>query len=521
MSKHVLVGAGVGSGLALARAFVLGSAPPQPASLTEIGPRITVAQVRERLNQIADKFETDAASGASTVAIDIMFTFAAILRDPELGDRVKGQMAEGANPARAVANALNTFSRPLIDAGGPFAERAQDLADLGDRVVRELEGRQPVDQFPNEPFILVADSISPLDAAKLDPARVKAVITSGGSTTSHSAIIIRAANLPTVVGVVGTGLITNGTELLVDATSGQVFVEPSDSQIKRYKRASLPDAPDSDWVEIDAELPVKLLANLGSSYEGGAALRAGAQGVGLFRTELLYLGRTKPPEYEEQAYEYSRMLARFQGKRVIARVLDLDDDKPLPFLEPAGVGRYANRGLQVLLANCEVLVTQLEALAAAGRYYPKTELWVMAPMVLSAEEAEEFAALARAAGHSHVGIMIEVPEITEAGILDRVLEAVDFVSLGTNDLTNYVLGTDRLSGPASLADVRRPEVLTVIKRVVDAAKLHGKPVSICGEAGSDPHLAKMFIELGIDSLSASPALLPQLRVALASAQMFG
>jgi len=521
MSKRVLVGAGVGSGLALGPAFVFGSTPTQAIDIVDPSQRLTLAQVRERLAEIADQFEADAQAGSSKVAFDILYTFAAILRDPELADRVKGQMAEGAHPTRAVTSALNSFSRPLIEAGGPFAERAQDLTDLGARVIRELEGLPEVSPFPTEPFILVADSLSPLDAARLDPKLTKAVILSGGSTTSHSAIIVRALNLPTVVGVAGTGLIASGAEILVDATSGQVFVEPSESEIKRYRRASLPDAPDSDWVEIDAELPVKLLANLGSSYEGAAALRAGAQGVGLFRTELLYLGRNDAPTYEEQVFEYSRMLARFQGKRVIARVLDLDDDKPLPFLKPAGSGRYINRGLQVLLANREVLVTQLEALAAASRYYPKTDLWVMAPMVLNPAEAIEFVQLARAAGHRQVGIMIEVPEITEPEILAQVLAAVDFVSLGTNDLTNYVLGTDRSTGGASLADVRRPEVLSVIKRVVDLAKVHETPVSVCGEAGSDPHLAKMFIELGIDSLSASPALLPQLRVALASAQMFG
>lgn len=521
MSKHVLVGAGVGSGLAFGPAFVFGLTPTQAITIVDPSQRLTLAQVRQRLAEIADQFEADAQAGGSKVASDILYTFSAILRDPELADRVKGQMAEGAHPARAVANALKSFSRPLTDAGGPFAERAEDLTDLGDRVIRELEGRPEATPFPTEPFILVAESLSPLDAARLDRQLVKAVILSGGSTTSHSAIIVRALNLPTVVGVAGIGLIATGTEILVDATSGQVFVEPSESEIKRYRRASLPDAPDSDWVEIDAELPVKLLANLGSSYEGAAALRAGAQGVGLFRTELLYLGRNEPPTYEEQVFEYSRMLARFQGKRVIARVLDLDDDKPLPFLQPAGAGRYANRGLQVLLANREVLLTQLEALAAAARYYPKTDLWVMAPMVLNHEEAGEFVQLARVAGHQSVGIMIEVPEITEPEMLEKVLAVVDFVSLGTNDLTNYVLGTNRLTGAAALGDVRRPEVLRVIKRVVDLARAHNTPVSICGEAGSDPHLAKMFIDLGIDSLSASPALLPQLRVALASAQMFG
>jgi phosphotransferase system enzyme I (PtsI) len=521
MAKRVLVGAGVGTGVAFGRAFVLGSASANLDAITTPDQRLTAAAVVEKLEEFASQLETEANSSSSETAKQIITVFAFTLRDPELLERIKLQIAEGATASRAVSSAIEFFSRKLVAAGGPFAERAQDLIDLSNRVVRMLDGRSDEQTFPDEPFILIAESISPMDAAALDPTRVLAVVTSGGSPTSHSAIITRAANLPTVVGVVGAALITTGTPLIVDATSGQVFIEPRSAEFKRYSKAAVPANPDADWVELDAELPVKLYANLGSSYEGAAAIHAGALGVGLFRTELLYLGRTEPPSFEQQVYEYSRLFARFQGKRVIARVLDLDDDKPLPFLSPAGTGRYANRGLQVLLANREVLITQLEALAKAASYYPKTEVWVMAPMVLSADEALEFVELAKTSGLPTVGAMVEVPEFVEPKTLDRVVEAVDFLSIGTNDLTNFVLNTDRQSVQATLADVRRPEVLEVIAAVTAAAAKKGIPVSVCGESASDPESARIFIDLGVDSLSASPALLPQLRVALASMQMFG
>jgi phosphotransferase system enzyme I (PtsI) len=308
---------------------------------------------------------------------------------------------------------------------------------------------------------------------------------------------------------------------LVDASSGQVFLDPTAERIEHYSTAANLDTQVIRLLEDDREAPVTLLANLGSSFEAAGALAAGAKGVGLFRTELLYLGQQEPPTCEEQFVEYSSLLAAFTGKRVLVRVLDLDFDKPLPFLREAGQGKYANRGLQVLLANPEVLETQLTALARAQKANPKTDLWVMAPMVLSVSEAQQFASIARAAGLKKVGVMIEVPEVTEPGVIEGVIDAVDFLSIGTNDLTHYALGKSRhkagdgaVSGTISLSETRKPEVLDLIRRVIVAAKLAGKPVGICGESASDPESPKLFIALGVDSLSASSALLPQLKAAL-------
>jgi phosphotransferase system enzyme I (PtsI) len=226
---------------------------------------------------------------------------------------------------------------------------------------------------------------------------------------------------------------------------------------------------------------------------------------------------------DEQFAEYSNLLAAFIGKRVLARVLDLDFDKPLPFLREAGQGKYANRGLQVLLANPDVLNTQLAALANAQNANPLTDLWVMAPMVLSVDEAKQFAGLARAAGLKNVGVMIEVPEVAEPGIIEGIVDVVDFISIGTNDLTHYTLGKSRhsvgegaVAGTITLAETRHPEVMVIIERVIAAALAAGKPVGICGESASDPESAKLFIALGADSLSASASLLPQLKAALLS-----
>ena len=531
MAKRILVGAGVGTGVTYGPAFVLSRPGQSVSELTAPMARLTLGAMRDKLDAVAAELENTSAESANSTTAEVMQALAMILRDPALFDEIKSHMSEGAAASRAVSGAFRKFARKLSDLGGYFAERAGDLDALAERVIASIEGTD-APQFPTEPFVLVSESLSPVDAANLNRERVLGVITIEGTSTSHSAIITRAANLPTVMGAIGAGVIRTGDQLLVDATSGQVFVEPTREEVEHYRRASIPrHTTAEDWRELNAELPVKLFANIGSSFEGAAALKAGAQGVGLFRTELLYLGRLRPPTFDSQVFEYIKLLARFQGKRVIARVLDLDLDKPLPFLQEAGQGRYANRGLQVLLANREVLVNQLAALALAGRTYPGTELWVMAPMVLSAAEAREFVALAHSVGlgqgedvpadlavpNSRVGVMIEVPEVAAPAELAELMSAVDFVSIGTNDLTQYVLGVSRHEtgrGQPGIADARHPDVMALIERVIAAAKEQGKPVSVCGEAAADPTTARKLIELGVDSLSASPALLPQLRMTL-------
>ena len=518
MAERFLVGAGVGSGVAHGPAFVLAQPEAALAQISKPGNRIGMIAIQKAMLSVAEELEAVTTVGE---AKDVMQALAMILRDPVLFDVVKAHLSEGAEAADAIRRAFARFARQLESLGGYFAERAADLGYLANRVIAELAGELPPVEFPTEPFILVSDSISPMDAAKLDPKRVLAVITSDGTPTSHSAIIVRAARLPMVVGLVGSGLIRSGSDLLVDASSGQVFLDPSAERIEHYSTAASLDTRVIRLLEDDREAPITLLANLGSSFEAAGALAAGAKGVGLFRTELLYLGETEPPGQDEQFVEYSNLLAAFTGKRVLARVLDLDFDKPLPFLREAGEGKYANRGLQVLLANPEVLATQLAALAKAQQANPKTDLWVMAPMVLSVDEAQQFAKLARAAGLKRVGVMIEVPEVAQPGVIEGIIDAVDFISIGTNDLTHYALGKSRhsagdgaVAGTITLAETRRPEVMSLIETVIGAARLAGKPVGICGESASDPESAKIFIGLGADSLSASASLLPQLKAAL-------
>jgi phosphotransferase system enzyme I (PtsI) len=508
----------VGSGIAKAPAFLLLS-PESSADTSANNPDLLgLDAVEVAINSLAMQLEAkakDPETGGQADGGDVLLALAAMLRDPALHDSIKDFINSGSGAERAVRGAFNGFARKLERLGGYFAERSADLQDLANKVVDRLVGRDEDLAFPESPFVLITTELSPILAAELRKTKVVAVITEKGSVTSHSAIITRGANLPTVMGVVGSCDIDPGTEILVDATSGQVFVQPDEDELRTYQSAAFPTTTLMDALPSPDELPVRLMANLGSSYEIPTAIKAGAQGVGLFRTELLFLGHKRPPTRDEQVFEYTKLLAGFQGSRVIVRVLDIDIDKPLSFLTGAGTGRYRNRGLQVLLANRAVLETQLKALAMASEYYPGTDLWVMAPMVLNLKEAKFFVELARSFGLKKVGLMIEVPEIAKPRKVRKLLKFTDFISIGTNDLTQYVLNRSRYSSNLSMSETRNNKVLSIIDGIIQECKKAGKHVSICGEAAADPASAKIFIRMGVNSLSASPALIPSLATALA------
>ena len=507
MSERVLVGAGVGTGIAIGRAFTYRTDSYVPWDLEDAGSNRGLRAIREALAQVDMEL---AKLDSNSEAVEIIEAMRMVLRDPELLSSIKEFLADGANTQRAVSGAFKRAAGQLSKLGVYFSDRASDVLELGNKVIHKLAGRKDV-LWPEEPFILVTDNIGPIEMSNLANSKIVGLVTSSGSATSHTAILARASGLPAVVSVLGVELISNGTQLILDSSSGQVFVAPDETELSQYSQAKEVNLQTQAIRIVKThELPVLLYANLGSSSEALSARAFGAQGVGLFRTELLFLGEKTAPSLDEQVLEYSRVLAEFSNQVVIVRVLDLDTDKPLPFLKLVEKGKYANRGFQALLANPLVLETQLKALAIASKSYPATSVWVMAPMVTTAQQARVFVSMAHEVGLATVGVMIEVPEVCEKNVLEEILGLVDFVSIGTNDLTQYTLGQDRLSSPLPVSDVRKPEVMQLIERVVTLAKSHGKPVGICGEAASDPESAQLFIDLGVTSLSVSPALLPGL-----------
>ena len=507
MSERVLVGAGVGAGVAIANAFIYKTHRYVPWDIELAGTSRGLLAIKDALAAVTKDIQ-EVSSKSDPEAKEILEAMLLILKDSSLLEEIKLRLADGANSKRAVLGAFSAAAKELQTLGQYFSERAADVNELGEKVIAKLIG-ETEETWPNEPFVLVSENIGPIDFSKLVGTQIKGIVLSSSSPTSHTAILARAANLPCVVSVVGAELISAGVELIVDSSSGQVLVEPDEIELEQYQKSLTIKHTKIDMSKIK-NLPVALYANLGSSSESAAAKSFGASGVGLFRTELLFLGEKQAPSFEAQVLEYSRLLAEFPNQVVIVRVLDLDTDKPLPFLKPVGGGKYANRGFEALLANPEVLSTQLRALAEAHKAYPLAKLWVMAPMVSTATQAKEFVKVAKSAGLKTVGVMVEVPEVCEETTLDTILQQVDFVSIGTNDLTQYTLSRNRLSSPTQVSEVRNPEVMDLIERVTRTAKKYNKPVGICGEAASDPESARMFIDLGVTSLSASPALLPGL-----------
>ncbi len=513
MSERVLVGAGVGTGVSIASAFIYRTDRYVPWDSEALGSTRGLIAIKAALADVAQEIDK-ARESTDEESADILDALKLVLEDESLMENIKVRLADGANSQRAVIGAFKSAAQVLSQLGDYFAERSNDIIELGERVIDKLNGKQD-SVWPSEPFVLVTDNLGPLEMVKLQSSAIIGLVTSLGSPTSHTSILARGMNLPTVVSVSGAEFIQAGDQLIVDSSSGQVFVKPDETEISQYVNAVADKA--QEIVDVQAlELPVKLYANLGSSSEGAAALSFGAQGVGLFRTELLFLGEKVAPSLETQVLEYSRLLDQFPNQVVIVRVLDLDTDKPLPFLKLTETGKYANRGFQALLANPEALITQLTALALAAQKYPEAKLWVMAPMVSTADQAIQFVEMAKKLGLETVGVMIEVPEVCEPEVLEQIVAVVDFLSIGTNDLTQYTLNQDRLGSTQALSMVREPEVLELIRRVTEFATKAGKPIGICGEAASDYESAKLFIEYGVSSLSLSPALIPGLARELSS-----
>lgn len=518
---------GVGIGLGVAQGPVARMAEPLPAP-EDTPSTATVeeetARVRAAVAAVARELEERGAQ-AGGAARDVLEAQAMMAEDPTLESEVDTRLAAGKTGERAVFDAFASFREQLTALGGYLGERAADLDDVAQRVIARLRGvAAPGIPDPGHPFVLVAKDLAPADTALLDLDKVLALITTEGGPTSHTAILAREKSIVAIVGVAGAKDLADGTEVIVDAAAGVVIVDPSEDEKTRATnraadRAAAASAPLTPGALADGTA-VPLLANLGKPEGAVEAVELGAEGVGLFRTEFLFLSSSSAPTVEEQREAYTKLLSAFPGKKVVVRVLDAGADKPLAFLNDAHEDNPALglRGIRALRASEDILREQLTALAeadAATRATPEgpADLWVMAPMVATVEETEYFTALARDYGIKTAGVMVEVP--SAALLADRVLARADFASIGTNDLTQYTMAADRLLGSvASFQDPWHPAVLRLIQEVGAAGAAHGKPVGICGEAAADPLLAVVLVGLGATSLSMAPTALADVRATL-------
>lgn len=475
-------GVGIGRGVAVGPVIRMAAPLPEPSDAPRaesISAETEIARVEKSLalvNADLNRRAEEAANGdeGAKQAAPILQAIAMFASDPSLAQSIKDLINQGKTAERAVLEGFGAVEDMFRAIGGYQAERAADLHDVGQRVIADLMGA-PAPGLPvsETPFVLVAEDLSPADTAALDMSKTLAIVTSQGGPTSHTAILARARGIVAVVSAAEAAELENGTNVIVNAAKGEIVVNPSEDEI------------------------------------------AAAEGVGLFRTEFLFIGNSEPPSVEEQTKAYTELLSQFPGKKVVIRMLDAGADKPLPFLTPEDEPNPALglRGLRTLRAHMDVLEGQLKALAAADAV-TDANLWVMAPMVADQHEADYFVKLGKSFGLKFVGAMAEVPSI--ALMADKVADVADFVSIGTNDLTQYTLAADRTLGSvANYQTAWHPAVLRAIKMICDAGNAKGMPVGVCGEAAADPDLAVVLAGLGVNSLSMTPVALDDVRAALA------
>ena len=408
-------------------------------------------------------------------------------------------------------------------------ERAADVKDISNRLIRVLMGKQSGGITGNEPVILVAEDLAPSETVQLDKSLVLSFVTKHGSTNSHTAILARTMNIPALIGVpMDLNGLKTGMTAVVDGFSGQVIFEPEEDvrketekrmQEEAEKQKLLEELKGKENVTPDGR-KINIYANIGSVGDLGYVMENDAGGIGLFRSEFLYLGRNDFPTEEEQFQAYKQAVQTMAGKKVIIRTLDIGADKQVEYFN---LGKEENpalgyRAIRICLKQPEIFKAQLRALFRAAVY---GNLSVMYPMITSTEEVEKIYAIVAEVEEElkkqevqykipEQGIMIETPAAVM--ISDRLAEMVDFFSIGTNDLTQYTLAIDRQN--EQLDDFYNPHheaVLRMIRMVVENAHKCGKWAGICGELGADLTLTEQFVRMGVDELSVAPSMILKLR----------
>jgi phosphotransferase system enzyme I (PtsI) len=521
-SPSLLQGIGVCPGRAAGPVALMGPRPRLPADRPEVGDAEAEATAAlAALTATAEDLERRAASTAIPGAAEVLEATAMIARDPSLEESIRSAIAKGEPAAWAVNVAFDGFRALLLDLGGYMAERVGDLDDVRDRTIARLLG-QPLPGVPerDSPFVLVADDLAPADTVTLTPERVLALVTVRGGPTSHTAILARSLGIPAIVAVAEAASLREGELVEIDGDTGRIRLgiapdEAADTNRHERERRATRAASRGPGRTADGH-PVALLLNIGDAAGAAAVAKVDAEGVGLFRTEFLYLDRQDAPPIDEQVALYTGVLGAMGGRKIVVRTLDAGADKPLPFLNQEHEENPALgvRGLRTARRSPEVLADQLAALALAQRATGAV-VWVMAPMVATAAEAKGFVDLAHEHGLPIAGVMVEIPAAALRAA--DLLEHADFLSIGTNDLAQYTLATDRMAGElADLLDPWQPALLDLIRMTAEAGHAAGKSVGVCGEAAASPTLAPVLVGLGITSLSMSASAVADVRDALAA-----
>ena len=460
-----------------------------------------------------------------------------IAQDPSLSDGIKSLVESGhTNVVAATAQTIETFANIFLGMEDPYMrERGADIKDIGDRLMRNMLGMNPrgLSHISGE-VILVAQDLAPSDTASLDKNVVKGIVTAAGGPTSHAAIMARTLEIPAVMGVGDIESFVDGDKAVVLGTDGIVEMNPSDADWDEYTNQAAAFQEELKRLRESANLEatttdghhVELFGNIGKAKDAKNALTMGAQGIGLYRTEFLYMENDELPAEDVQFEEYKKVAQDMKGKPVIIRTMDIGGDKELKCLDlPSEMNPFLGyRAIRISLNRPDIFKVQLRALLRASAF---GDIHIMYPMIASVEEVKQANAMLdeckeelTAEGKEFnkdikVGIMIEVPA---AAVISPILaKYVDFFSIGTNDLCQYTLAVDRMNEAiGSLYQPLHPGVLRLIKHVIDASHEQGKFTGMCGELASDPVATMILLGLGLDEFSMTASSIPLIKNILRS-----
>ena len=499
--------------------------PSDPERVEERKQRERVERAVERTLENLRAERTRTAERVGEEQAQIFDTHLQFVRDPQIEGGIDEVIADGLPAEHAVDRAFAEAIEQFESAGGIPTERTDDLREVRNRLLRHLLDVEPTDlsDLPPE-SVVVAERLGPADTAQLDPDRVAGFVTATGGRTSHAAIMARSLGIPAVVGVDGLDGIPDAATLAVDGEAGEVVVDPSPGRLERVREVDRAVDVRHEPVSTADGRSIEVAANVGTATEAPGAQKQGADGVGLFRTEFLFLEGERPPSEDEQHEAFVDVLETFEGNRVVVRTLDVGGDKPVPYLDvDAGSNPFLGvRGVRLSPdERPDLFDTQLRALLRAAATDVGAGLAVMFPLVSTVEELDAIldrvkTVAARLDGEGvprripELGVMVETP--ASVFLAGEFAARVDFLSVGTNDLTQYVMAADRDDERvAHLHDPRHPAVLRALDRTVRAGREAGAWVGMCGEMAGDPELTELLVGLGFDELSMSGVTIPEVK----------
>ena len=488
---------------------------------------VAKAQAIEQLGKLYDKAVKEVGEASAA----IFEVHQMMLEDLDFNEAIENVIrTQEVNAEYAVASTGDSFSEMFASMDDDYMKaRAVDIKDISERLVQNLAGNGDNGLDFTEPVIVVADDLTPSETVQMDKEKILAFVTVHGSTNSHTAILARMMNIPALIGVeMNLEDMQTGTEAVVDGFTGEFILCPEEEvkakaqkklDEENEKRNLLLELKGKENITLSGK-KIELYANIGSAADVGYVLENDAGGIGLFRSEFLYIGRNELPSEEEQFQAYKQAAQNMAGKKVIIRTLDIGADKQADYLN---LGKEENpalgyRAIRICLTQTDIFKTQLRAIFRASNY---GQIAIMYPMITSVEEVKKIQEIVQEVKKElrdceipykdvEEGIMIETPAAVM--ISDELAELVDFFSIGTNDLTQYTLAIDRQNEKLdAFYNPHHKAVLKMIQMVVDNAHKAGKWAGICGELGADPELTETFVRMGVDELSVAPSMILKLR----------